>query len=144
MKLLLNDLIEEVVIRIFLYVELTDFLIKHLTKLVDILLVLGRNEKRRRHPFLIPHFSFLIYPRHPGLLQFVKRDILLRRLRQVILVLRGPRVGIYLVEHQHGRFLGTPQVGKCLLNHTDLLLEIGMGNVHHMYQQVSLANLVEG
>ena len=81
---------------------------------------------------------------HPRLLQLLQSDVLLRGRRQVVFFFLHPRIGVDLVEHQHLRLLRTTQFHQCLLHHTDLFLEVGMGDIHHMHQQIGLTHLVEG
>ena len=81
---------------------------------------------------------------HPRLLQVLERQILFGHGRQIILFLGSEGIGIDLVEHQHRRLVSTTQFLQSLLHYTDLLLKVGVRDVYHMHQQISLSHLIEG
>ena len=74
--------------------ELAHTLIHDVAQLIDVIFLFCRDEQAVKIVLVVA--SLL----HPGLFEILERDILLFRGGQVILILRGPCVGIYLVEHQ--------------------------------------------
>ena len=109
--------------------NLLRLLIEHLLEGIDVgLLFCGDKDA------VVVHF------RHPGLLEFIKRDILLFFRSEVIRVFGGIRECINLVEHQNHRFFGgTAYIRKCLVHHLDLLFELGMADIHHVHKDIRLS-----
>ena len=129
---LLVVLEQEVVVGVFLHVELSDAVVERALELVDGY-VLACADKE----------AVAVHRGHPHASQLVEREVLARGGREVVVVLGSEGVGINLVEEHHLRLVGTAQVGQRLVNDVDLLLEVGVRDVHHVYEQVGLAHLVE-
>nr|DAF45424.1 MAG TPA: hypothetical protein [Siphoviridae sp. ctBLh2] len=102
------------------------------TELLDVRALEGREEDARR-----------IGPGDPALPKVVERAVFARRRSQVILLLFNIGIGIDLVEDQIDRFVAGTNLLQGLLDHGDLVLELRMGDVHDMHQQVGLTHLVE-
>ena len=124
--------IEEIVVRILLYMQLPYLAIEHVSQLIDVLFLPCRYEQ-----------TVVIEPRHPCFFQFVEGDVLLRFGRQVVRFLVYPVVIVNLVEDNHARFVGTSQVFQRLVYDVYLFLKVGMGDVYHVQKQVGFAHLVE-
>ena len=81
---------------------------------------------------------------HPRVHELLQRDVLLGGRRQVVGRLFRPGICVHFVEHHQLRLVCAAQVVERLVHHLDLFGEIRMRHVHHVYQQVCLAHLVEG
>ena len=83
-------LIQEIIIGILLYVQLAHFLVQNVAELVDVLLVLGRDEE-----------TVVVQLRHPCALEFVEGDVFFLYRSKVVFLLLYPGVVVYLVEDDH-------------------------------------------
>ena len=112
--------------------QLAHFPVDHLTELVDVLLLLRRYEE-----------TLVVQLRHPCAAQLVEGDVFLGCRSEVVLLLFGPRIVVYLVEDYHGRLVGTSEVLERVLHHVYLFLEVGVRYVDDVEQEVCLAHLVQ-
>ena len=124
--------IEEIVERVAARMDLAHHAVEIRTELLDVRALESREEDARR-----------IGPGDPALPEVVERAVFARRRSQVILLLFDIGVGIDLVEDQVDRFVAGTDLLQGLLDHGDLVLELRVRDVHHMHQQVCLADLVE-
>ena len=112
--------------------QLAHLLVEHLLEILDILSLACRDEQAVVGKLV-----------HPGLLEFVKGDVLTGLRGEVILLLLYVCESINLVEDYHHRLVAAVKVGKSLLHNCNLLLELGMRHVYNVQQQVGLTHLVE-
>ena len=112
--------------------ELSYFLVQHLTELVDVLLVLCRDEQ-----------AVVVELCHPGLLEVFQRNVFLLHRGEVVFLLLNPGIVVYLVEDNHRWLVGTVQFLQRVLYHLYLLFKVRVGDVYYVEQQVGLAGLVE-
>ena len=113
--------------------ELADFAIKHIAEVVYVLSLTGRDEDT-----VVAHLG------HPRTAQLVERNVFAGHRGEVVCLFLDPVVIVYLVEDKHHGFVGGVEVLEGLVDHLYLLLEVGVGDVYHVDQQVGFAHLVEG
>ena len=82
--------------------------------------------------------------RHPGFFQFIQADIFLPYRAEIVLVFGCVGKRVNFVENEYHRFLGFIYFLQGLVYHFQLLLKVGVGDIHHVQQQVGFAHLVEG
>ena len=125
---------EEVVVGVAPDVDGFDAVVDQFAELIDVSLLAGADEDG-----VLVEFS------HPGAAELVEGDIFARGREQIILGLRRISEGVNLVEDDD--LLGAIVRNKLvdgLLHDLVLLLEVRVGDVHHMNQQVGFAHLVQG
>ena len=103
--------------------KLAHLLIEHITQFVDVLLFACRDKE-----------AVVVHLCHPSALEVVESEILASGGSEVVGIFLHPCICVNLVEHYHRRFVGTAEVGKCLLHNRNLLLEVGMGYIHYMQE----------
>ena len=107
--------------------------IEHLFELFDVSAFLGRDKH-----------TVVRQTRHPHAFQFFKRHIFASPGCEVVFVLRRVSERVDFVEHHYHRFVSAvTHFAEGLVDNLDLLLEIRVGDVDHMYEQVCFAHLVE-
>ena len=114
--------------------DLLGFLVNHIFQFGDVQLLLGRYEN-----------SVTAEAAHPRLFKFFESYVLTRARSKVISVLLDMGVGVDFVEHHNHRLLAAAaDVVERFVDNLYLFLEIRMGDVDNVNQQIGLANLVEG
>ena len=124
---------EEVVVGVALDVDGFDAVVDEFAELVDVRLLAGADED-----------GVLVELGHPGAAELVEGDVLAGGRKEVILGLWRVGEGVNLVEDND--LLGAVVRNKLvdgLLDDLILLLEVRVGDVHHMNQQVGFAHLVQ-
>ena len=95
--------------------------------------------------FINYKFYYLFYLFiHPCLFQLAKGEVLTLARRQVVLLFRNERKGIDLIEDHDHRLRFAADLGKCSVDHFDLLFEHRMRNIDHVQEQIGLAHFIEG
>ena len=125
---------EEVVVGVAPDVDGFDAVVNQFAELVDVGLLAGADED-----------GVLVELGHPGAAEFVEGDILARGREQIILGLGRISEGVNLVEDDD--LLGAVVRNKLvdgLLDDLVLFLEVRVGDVHHVDQQIGFAHLIQG
>ena len=125
---------EEVVIGITPDVDGFDAVVDEFAELVDVRLLAGADED-----------GVLVEFGHPGAAELVEGDIFARGREEVILGLGRISEGVNLVEDDN--LLGAVVRNKLvdgLLDDLVLFLEVRVGDIYHMDQQIGFAHLVQG
>jgi hypothetical protein len=149
---------EKIVVRIALDMDSLDAIIEEGFELFDVDFLLSRNKDA-----IVVEFS------HPSALELLEGDVLALDRGEVVFLLRGIGEGVDLIEDHDARHLSNGFLGFAvglllfgprlrlldfgllgeqfvdgLLDHLVLLLEVRMGDIHDMDEQVGLAHLIEG
>ena len=132
-RILLIVLEEEVVIRIALDMNRLNAIIHQSAERVDIVFIFRRDKD-----------AVLAQPRHPGIAEIAKREILSPYRREIIFLFGGICKIINFIEHHYTRDIFLTNIIDCLFHHFVLLFEVRMGDIHHVNQEIRLTHFVEG
>ena len=109
------------------------FLVKQILELVYVYTLFGRDK-----------YTVVVHAAHPCFSEIIERDVFAGHGRKVVRIFGSISEGVYLVEdHDHRLFRGIAYIGQSLVDYFYLFLEIGMADIHHMYQNIRLTHFVE-
>lgn len=106
--------VEEIIVREPLGMNLTNLGVDDLTQLIEIGLLARRDE------------NTLSLPRHPRFLKIVKGEILSRCGREIVIILRGIGESVDLIENYDRGLVGAVELFESLVDNLDLLFEGGV------------------
>ena len=124
---------EEIVVGVFLNMQLAHTLIQQLAQLLNICATGGTDEQ-----------AVASQTSHPGAHEIRQGDVLAGGRSEVVGIRRNEGLGINLVEEDQRRLVGTAEVAERLLHHLDLFLEVGMRDIYDVNEQIGLAHFVKG
>ena len=110
-----------------------DTIVEQSPQRVYVLFVFGRDKD-----------TVLAEARHPGFLQVLEGEVLALNGREVVFLFGDVGEVVDLVEDDDGRFVLFAYIGDGLLDHFVLLLEVRMGDIHYMDEQIGFAHFVQG
>lgn len=82
---------------------------------------------------------------HPSSAEVVEGEVFAANFAEVVFLFGSETEGVNLVEYQNHRLVGAvADLAEGLVDHGDLLLEVGVRDVDDVYEEVGFAHFVEG